>query len=180
MTKVVYNDCYGGFGLSDEAVELYLTKKGVDFTSKEGQFSSLTGSSFYVDGEYFSTYDIDRADSTLVEVIEELGERANTCFSKLKIADIKPGESYRIDEYDGIESVMTVDDYDWKTAQELYMIYWIELHCSKNNECKGANINHDYPMFRTTELRSKTKLIELAKSMGWAVKSNEAYCPSCK
>ena len=31
MTKIVYNDCYGGFSLSDEGFEAYLTRKGVDF-----------------------------------------------------------------------------------------------------------------------------------------------------
>ena len=30
MLKVVYNACYGGFGLSDEAYILYAKLKGID------------------------------------------------------------------------------------------------------------------------------------------------------
>jgi hypothetical protein len=51
-----------------------------------------------------------------VQVVEELGEDANTRFSELAIADIPEGTKYRIDEYDGSESVMTVDDYNWSVA----------------------------------------------------------------
>jgi hypothetical protein len=34
----------------------------------------------------------------------------------LCVADVPTGERYRIDEYDGSESVMTVDSYEWQTA----------------------------------------------------------------
>jgi len=29
---------------------------------------------------------------------------------------LEPGTQYRIDEYDGMESVMTIDDYEWSIA----------------------------------------------------------------
>jgi hypothetical protein len=116
MTKVVYNACYGGFGLSDAAKELYLKYSGVSYTSKEDEFSSLTGKTFYVDGEYISLHEIGRADPILIRVIEELGEAANVSYSQLTIVDVPEGERYRIDEYDGSESVMTVSDYNWETA----------------------------------------------------------------
>ena len=95
MTKVVYNACYGGFGLSSEAIELYAQK-----TNEKS----------------FSHYDLQRADPILIEVVEELGEKANTRFSDLQIVDIPVGELYRIDEYDGLETVMMISDYNWLEA----------------------------------------------------------------
>lgn len=60
--------------------------------------------------------DIERDDPYLIKVIETLGDKANTRVSKLAIEDVPVGTLYRIDEYDGYESVMTTDDYDWKRA----------------------------------------------------------------
>mgnify|MGYP001591722014 CR=1 FL=1 len=36
MLKVVYNTCYGGFGLSDEAYILYAKLKGIDIYPEKG------------------------------------------------------------------------------------------------------------------------------------------------
>jgi hypothetical protein len=52
----------------------------------------------------------------LVQVVEELGEKANDSFADLYIVELPAGTVYRIDEYDGRESVMTNDDYDWSVA----------------------------------------------------------------
>lgn len=94
MTKVVYNRCYGGFGLSKLAWNRYVA----------------------LGGKAESQYDIDRADPILVQVVEELGNDADGQFAKLRIRELEPGTLYRIDEYDGNESVVTMDEYDWKTA----------------------------------------------------------------
>jgi hypothetical protein len=98
MTKIVFNACYGGFGLSDEA---------------EIRYRELTDN---INNEDFDVYDIDRADPILVQVVEELGDKANGGFAKLCVIPLPAGTRYRIDEYDGIETVMTIDDYDWKIA----------------------------------------------------------------
>ncbi len=63
-----------------------------------------------------SPRDISRDDPTLAQVVEELGDAASGKFAKLKIADVPSGAKYRIDEYNGFESVMTPDDYDWTVA----------------------------------------------------------------
>ena len=70
------------------------------------------------DASNFSDRDIERNDPALVQVVEEMGEAANgDCYcSKLKSAEVPAGTQYRIDEYDGLESVMTIDCYDWKVA----------------------------------------------------------------
>jgi hypothetical protein len=104
MRKVVYNSCFGGFGLSDAAIESYLKKKNKDYTKERGEVYS-------VDGEYFWDDEIERHDPDLVAVVEEMGEAANDSFSKLSIAQVSG--LYRIEEYDGMESV--IENYsDWK------------------------------------------------------------------
>jgi hypothetical protein len=45
-----------------------------------------------------------------------MGEKANGAHASLRIAEIPAGSKYRIDEYDGAESVETPDSYDWQTA----------------------------------------------------------------
>ena len=113
MTKIVYNSCYGGFSLSDEAVELYLTLRNMPLTK---EVYSSTYSLYYVGGDYFSSSLISRTDPYLVQVVEVLGERANGKFADLKIVEVPEGCLYRINKYDGNESVMTIEDYDWEVA----------------------------------------------------------------
>jgi hypothetical protein len=115
MTKIVYNACFGGFGLSEAAMRRYAEIKGFRYHSdgtEHWQIPSLVDENdkkIYADN-------IKRTDPALVQVVEELGERANTRFSDLCIEDIPEGTKYRIDEYDGNESVMTLDDYNWSVA----------------------------------------------------------------
>ena len=93
-TKVVYNACYGGFGLSDEAIarlkELGSTINDTDLP-----------------------WEFPRHDLLLVQVVEELGGKANARASKLRIAEVCG--PYRIEEYDGLEAVYEPGDYDWIT-----------------------------------------------------------------
>lgn len=93
-TKVVYNACYGGFSLSDEAVarlqELGSTINDTDLL-----------------------WEFPRHDLLLVQAVEELGDKANTWASKLRIKEVSG--PYRIQEYDGYETVYEPDDYEWIT-----------------------------------------------------------------
>lgn len=68
------------------------------------------------ENNYFCPRDIERADPVLVQVVEELGQEASGQFAELRITEIPTGTKYRIDEYDGKECVMTIDDYNWETA----------------------------------------------------------------
>ena len=80
--KVVINRCFGGFGLSDEAI------------------AALDGwAPHYSD-------DNNRADERLVRVVETLGEKANGPFAKLKIVDVPDGSRWEIEDYDGMEKVV--------------------------------------------------------------------------
>jgi len=47
----------------------------------------------------------DRADPLLVQVVEELGEKANGSCSELRVIEIPDDIEWEIDEYDGMESV---------------------------------------------------------------------------
>lgn len=98
MTKIVYNGCFGGFGLSEAAWKRYQELGGT------------------AECAYDLGRDEYRADPVLVQVVEELGKRVNNRFSDLRIRDVPAGTKYRIDEYDGNESVMTIDDYEWSVA----------------------------------------------------------------
>jgi hypothetical protein len=139
MAKIVYNACYGGFGLSHEAVLRYAEVKGITLYHKDEsgifthyylcppeEFERLQdedhnnpirqGRYERSNAMYFSPSNIERNDPALVQVVEELGDRANGQCAKLRIAEVPAGTLYRIDEYDGNESVETKYAYDWKVA----------------------------------------------------------------
>lgn len=114
MTKIVYNGSYGGFGLSDKAIQRYSDLAGLGLVMDPKPIVRSIWQD--PDGESWSEYDLDRADPLLVQVVEELGEEANGLYARLDIMDLPKGTLYRIDEYDGMETVMTQDDYDWSVA----------------------------------------------------------------
>jgi hypothetical protein len=110
--KVAINRCFGGFGISDEAFENLLTRKGIAFEKVESG-SKLMGASYYHKGHsgdddhYISHYDYsnDRSDPDLIAVIEEMGQSANSWASEIAIVDIPDDVEWHIDEYDGMEHV---------------------------------------------------------------------------
>ena len=115
MTKVVYNRCYGGFGLSDEAMLLYCEKKGIKVYPCD-EFGHTT---FYTDenkSDYIYDRELERDDPVLIEVVEELGDKANGECAELAIEYISKGTPYRIREYDGFETFEYANDVDWKVG----------------------------------------------------------------
>ena len=95
MTKIVINKCYGGFGLSQEALGLY---------------NELSGKNEDYD------WDIQRNDPYLVQVVETLGKKANGFCAELLVVELLPGTLYRICDYDGNEYIETADTIDWSVA----------------------------------------------------------------
>lgn len=91
--KCILNKCYGGFSLSEEASNLYNKRKGKDIINPKYGF--------------LNDYGIEpRCDPILVQIVEELGDRANGRFSNLGIIDIPSDTSdLYMDEYDGIETI---------------------------------------------------------------------------
>ena len=88
MPKVALNGCYGEFGLSAKAKELYKEKSGKEFCS----------------------WEVDRSCPILVETIEELGTEkasggcANLYFEEIS-QDAIDAKAWEIDDYDGSENV---------------------------------------------------------------------------
>jgi len=110
MAKVVYNACYGGFGLSKKAAER-LAQLGVDEMDEE--IKMRDSSTLSILGEAYSLpYNFPRHDPRLVQVVEEFGNEASGAFADLKIKKIK-GNKYIIDEYDGNEAVFAPKDIKW-------------------------------------------------------------------
>jgi hypothetical protein len=131
MTKIVINTCYGGFGLSEDGMRLYAQKKGLPFYvwRKPKYKSDMFKQYFTADPSVMATidddfwrkhslydHDIERTDPALVEVVEELGNKANGMYAKLNIVELPSGTLYRITDYDGYEHIETNDDMDWKVA----------------------------------------------------------------
>lgn len=83
---VVINNCYGGFGLSQKACEEY--KKLAGITDKD-----------------WYDRNVERDDPYLVQVVRQLGSRANGDHANLKIVEIPADISWHVGDYDGNEWV---------------------------------------------------------------------------
>lgn len=100
--KVVVNTCYGGFSLSNEAIQYLYNKYNIEYDKYEwGRNERL----YLLD-------EIERHDPRLIDVVETLGEKANGECARLEIKEIY-SYVYRISEYDGLESIETPDRIDW-------------------------------------------------------------------
>jgi hypothetical protein len=143
--KVVINTCYGGFGLSAKGIKRYLELKGqevwfykqtkYEFRDGETVYSRISlddanGMFWYAnlldEGEtidhfpkkHFYSRNIERHDSILVQVVEEMGEECWGSCAELSVEEIEPGTWYKITEYDGYESIEYKDfDNEWLLAE---------------------------------------------------------------
>jgi len=101
--KVLYNGCYGGFELSDEAVAEH---------GKRCDCSAAAAASTQA-----------RGCPVLIEIVEELGsERSSGRHSEIKVAefDDKFVGCIRFDEYDGLETVrVDVMEYKLRSIQSV-------------------------------------------------------------
>ncbi len=113
MTKIAYNRCHGGFSLSEAGMRRYADVSGMRLDTSIDEYGFTH---YKLDGHNITCRDFDRSNRYLIEVIESLGAAANGRCADLAIAEIPSGTKYRIDEYDGAESVMTIDDYEWSIA----------------------------------------------------------------
>ena len=133
--KIVVNKCFGGFSLSALAVKrmaelsnkpCYLFKTEykdgklihipTDLKDCENTlfFSAYTveNPDEYISGDdsrdeetYLSPRPDDRTDEILIQVIEELGEKANGACASLSIIEIPDDVDWEINEYDGLETI---------------------------------------------------------------------------
>ena len=130
--KIVINQCFGGFGLSPRAIKRLAELRGKDcyfflskYSRKSGNeytpisleelekknpmfwvaFDIPEASSKSYEKHALSDGDCERNDPLLIQVVEELGEKANGMCARLNIVDIPDGISWEISEYDGNEHV---------------------------------------------------------------------------
>lgn len=136
--KVVINRCYGGFGLSKEACQRYWDLKGKQvwieddtkfksfglFTvwllppeerieSKEGEFYEMSMEDRRAYNQAWSDQtwsyrDVERNDPLLVQVVEELGDKADGKHAELAVIEIPDDVQYTVEEYDGMEHIAEV------------------------------------------------------------------------
>ena len=108
--KVVINARHGSFGMSRVAF-LWLKERG-----HKGALAETDVGEMFKDGSgprlpsslldnMFLNRDEDRADPLLVQVVEEMGDKANGRFAKLKVIEIPDGVDYVVEEYDGFEHI---------------------------------------------------------------------------
>ena len=143
--KIVINTGYGGFSLSPKGERRYLELSGQnDYFYKQSKYKYTHGINEFVridniedvpdicfyctthdQGKVISDYpedvfnsrNIKRNDPVLVQVVEELGEESFGACAELKIVEIEKGRWFKIDEYDGLETIQYRDiDDEWILA----------------------------------------------------------------
>jgi len=132
MKKIVINCCYGGFGLSYEGVMYYAKLKGFQLYAYVEKQSDNASDGTIVPFEkgkgetppliYYATKgglknrnelnkflwrenDIKRDDPALVKTVEDLGEKANSICSFLKVVEVPDDVDWEITECGGWEQV---------------------------------------------------------------------------
>jgi hypothetical protein len=123
--KIVINACHGGFDLSVKAIDRYIELKGLTlYKEYEGTWKTTSYYTVTIEeydrvhkadklkGNYsdsnalcWNYRDIERTDSILIQVVEEMGEEANGKYGELKIVEIPDYVEWQIEEYDGMEWV---------------------------------------------------------------------------
>ena len=137
--KIAYNRCYGGFSLSHKAIMRYAELKGIklyafrhkddsnlrskmvpisDEEAEEAFLVHYCTTPEYSDAGYWykGRMEEDRSDPALIQVIEEMGKEANGSCAELAITEVPARTLWRIDEYDGRESIEISSDVKWNVA----------------------------------------------------------------
>ena len=114
MGKAVINVCYGGFGISEKAYN-WLKEHNIE-------------GSCHIDNELLEKHEFDsgnircyyygpRHHPLFIKCIEELGEEASGMWAELKVETFE-GNLYRINDYDGYESIETPNDIYWNNVND--------------------------------------------------------------
>lgn len=106
--KVVINKCYGGFGVSPEGVK-WLKEHNSELVEIY-PYKYICGEKLYNDGKHsynlVSEYDFEgdlRTHPDLIQMVEELGDKASGDLAELKIVEIPDNIKWSIQDYDGVE-----------------------------------------------------------------------------
>lgn len=129
IMKIVINMCYGGFCLSEKAIELYIQQKGLtvfkhndlyitipveeymkEFQKEEDAYRNnpkeFTG---YKSNRFcWGENNIQRHDDILVKIVEQIGKEANGECANLQVIEIPDNVKYKIMDRDGYEWIAEV------------------------------------------------------------------------
>ena len=128
--KVVINKCFGGFGLSTEAMRRAIAEgaAGIEVHDEQkytgGKGRGIGSEAFhdvgdgyevgwikdvlYKDGKVYThndNKDCVRSDQVLVRIVEEMGAAANGDHASLKVVEVPDDAEWEISEYDGNEHI---------------------------------------------------------------------------
>ena len=106
--KVVINDCYGAFDLSEEAFDLLSKRTGKTIDQLNDEYIYMG-----------TAKDGARSCPDLIAVVEKLGVEAASSadYSQLKIVELEDVDGrYKISEYDGAETVRTPKQMHWEIS----------------------------------------------------------------
>lgn len=113
--KVAINRCFGGFGLSDKAYERLIELGWTvteDWNDKECDIHREVKEESFGGRYYplkFDQSDIEfRTNLDVIKVIEEFGAEASSSLGQVVIREIPDGIDFKIDDYDGVESIHEV------------------------------------------------------------------------
>ena len=129
--KILINTCFGGYNLSHEAMLRYAELKGIAVYPEnnlgslytywlvpenervdQSNWHSMSKEEQKASDKLYEEQTLCnsgfRTDPTMIQVVEELGTKANRRFAKLKIVEIPDGMNYTIEEYDGKEHIAEV------------------------------------------------------------------------
>jgi len=108
LKKIVINQDFGGFSLSDKAMQRYCEIACIDYeivTTDHGITLFYKAGHANDDEFIIDEYKFDRDDKILVHVVEQLKEEANGKFASLKVVEIPDDVKWFVDEYDGRECI---------------------------------------------------------------------------
>lgn len=87
--KIVINKCFGGFSISEKAVEMLSKLKGKKVHE------------YLYESEEYAT--VERNDADLIKIVEELKGESYGDYAELSVVEIPDDVEWEIEEYDGKE-----------------------------------------------------------------------------
>jgi len=108
QTEIMYNACYGGFSVSKEAVQCYLDSNG------------------YVLCPYYISRELERTDPSMIEIVKQLGHRANGKCADIKIQCVPIKFNTRTTSrlasmMDMSQYISTLTNINWKPFVKYFM-----------------------------------------------------------
>lgn len=125
MSKVVFNNRIGSFGLSDAALKLMFemgseyVKENPNYNAPNEYGNGITKK--WWEPKYILDWNCPRHDNILVDVVSKLNHLANGPEASLQLATVV--SQYIIETRDGLETVVQPQEINWITASNRLQIF---------------------------------------------------------